>query len=120
MAWPLSDKELRMRIPMLAIIMMAAPLTGALGQEPSAPTPPAAAPAPAGMQPEVRPGAEVRDTSGARVGTVEAVENGVATVATGQMRVALPLSSFAQRDGVLTISMSAAELEAAARAAPPN
>jgi hypothetical protein len=78
-----------------------------------------AAPAAPGMTPDVRPGAEVRDLQGARVGVVEKVENGIATVATRQARVEMPVGSFGQRDGILVITMSEAELNAAARR-PPN
>jgi hypothetical protein len=79
----------------------------------------ATAPAAPGMTPDVTAGAEVRDMQGARVGMVEKVENGVATVATSQTKVQMPVTSFGQRDGILVITMSEAELNAAARR-PPN
>ncbi len=111
-----------MRTLVVASVLASLPIAAVAVQQPApTPAPPAATPpAPAGMAPDVRPGAEVRDAAGARVGTVETVANGMVTIATSAGRVALPLASFAQRDGVLAIGMSAAELDAAARAAPPN
>lgn len=103
-----------MRMIILAALAMACPAGLASAMPPAQ----AAAPAP-GMAPDVRAGAEVRDMQGARVGLVEKVEDGIATVATSQLRVQMPLSSFGQRDGVLTITMTEAELNAAARR-PPN
>jgi hypothetical protein len=103
-----------MRIITLAALAAALPL--AIAQAQPAPTqPPAAAP---GMTPEVRAGAEVRDMQGARVGVIEKVEGDVATVATSEARVQIPLASFGQRDGVLTVTMTEAELNAAARRPP--
>lgn len=103
-----------MRIIILAALAAALPL--AIAQAQPAPTPPPAA-AP-GMTPEVRAGAEVRDMQGARVGVIEKVEGDVATVATSEARVLMPVTSFGQRDGVLTITMTEAELNAAARRPP--
>lgn len=109
-----------MRIIYLAALAAALPLAAAQAQ-PAPTQPPAAAPAmtPApGMTPEVRAGAEVRDMQGARVGVIEKVEGDIATVATSEARVQMPLSSFGQRDGVLTVTMTEAELNAAARRPP--
>lgn len=65
---------------------------------------------------DFRAGAEVRDTAGDLVGTIEAVERDGAVVATGSVRAKLPLSSFGKNGRGLVISLSRAELEAAARA----
>jgi hypothetical protein len=118
MPWPLQVKELRMRTAMLAIVLATLPLAVGVAQQPAPPAAPP--PAPAGMAPDIRPGAEVRDATGARVGTVEAVADGMVTLATSAGGVALPLASFAQRDGVLTIGMSEAELAEAARKRPSD
>ena len=63
---------------------------------------------------DVKAGAQVFDTSGASVGTVEAVTNGVATVSTGTSRAGVPVASFAQGDKGLVIGMTKAELDKAA------
>ena len=62
-------------------------------------------------------GAQVSDTSGAKVGTIEAVEGEFATVATTNSKVRLPLSAFAKGANGPVIAMSAAELDAAAKSA---
>lgn len=62
-------------------------------------------------------GATVSDTTGAKVGTVEAVEGEFATIATANSKVRLPLTAFAKGATGPVIAMTAAELEAAAKSA---
>ncbi|PWG02600.1 hypothetical protein [Sphingosinicella humi] len=66
---------------------------------------------------DVQAGAEVRDTDGNVVGTIESVDANGAVIATGEARVQIPVSSFAKDDKGLVIAMTKAELEAAAKAA---
>lgn len=66
---------------------------------------------------DVTAGAEVRDTDGNMVGTIESVDANGAVISTGKARVQIPVSSFAKNDEGLVIAMSKAELEAAAEAA---
>ena len=62
----------------------------------------------------------MRDTDGNMVGTVESVDANGAVIATGEARVQIPVTSFAKNDQGLVITMSKAELEAAAEAATPS
>ena len=62
-------------------------------------------------------GAQVSDTAGAKVGTIEAVEGEFAVIATANSKVRLPLSAFAKGANGPVIAMSAAELDAAAKSA---
>ena len=62
-------------------------------------------------------GASVSDPKGGKVGTVEAVSGNLVTVATPNAKAQLPKSAFAQGENGLVIAMTAAELEAAAKAA---
>lgn len=73
-------------------------------------------PAEAATAADVRSGAEVRDTSGGLVGTIESVDAEGAIVATGSVRAKLPFSSFGKNGEGLVISVTRAELEAAAAA----
>ncbi len=66
---------------------------------------------------DVQAGAEVRDTDGNVVGTIESVDANGAVIATGEARVQIPVTSFAKNDQGLVIAMSKTELEAAAKAA---
>jgi hypothetical protein len=68
---------------------------------------------------DVRAGAEVRDTQGGLVGTVESVDSDGAVVSTGNVRAKLPFGSFGRNDRGLVISLSRAELEAAASSQSP-
>lgn len=65
----------------------------------------------------LKAGAIVRDVSGALVGSIEAVEGGLATLRLQTLSVNLPVSSFAAGPQGLVIGSSAAELEAQATAA---
>ncbi len=68
----------------------------------------------ASATPQVKAGAQVIDAQGTPVGTVEKVEGGLATVSTpAAHRARLPLSSFAQRDGALVVSVTAAQIDKA-------
>lgn len=62
-------------------------------------------------------GAAVHDTSGGLVGTVEAVDGGLATLKLSSISVKLPVSAFAANEQGLVIGATAAELEAQAAAA---
>lgn len=82
----------------------------------AAPEPAEAAAVTAATAADVRSGAEVRDTSGGLVGTIESVDAEGAVVATGSVRAKLPFSSFGKNGEGLVISVTRAELEAAAAA----
>lgn len=69
---------------------------------------------------DVKAGDAVHDTSGAGVGTVEAVSASGAVIATGKSRIQVPLTSLGKNDKGLVIAMSKAELDAAAAATPPK
>lgn len=64
-------------------------------------------------------GAQVNDTKGGKVGTVEAVSGDLVTVATANIKAQLPKAAFAQGANGLMIAMTASELEAAAKSAAP-
>ena len=77
---------------------------------------PASAPASA---PSVTAGATVSDASGGAVGTVTQVANGNATIDTGTVKAAVPVTSFAQGTSGLVLGMTKAQLEAAVAGAKP-
>ena len=64
---------------------------------------------------DVKAGATVYDLQGNSVGTIESVDGEGAILNTGTTKVKVPVASFAQGDKGLAISMSKAEIEAAAR-----
>lgn len=66
---------------------------------------------------DVTAGAQVRDTAGAAVGTVETVDADSAIVSTGSVRADIPIASFGHNGQGLVLAMTRAQLEAAARAA---
>ena len=69
---------------------------------------------------DVRAGLAVVDTQGGAVGTIESVDAEGAVVATGEVRAKLPLTSFGKNNLGLVISMTKAQLEAAAQAQTPS
>jgi hypothetical protein len=69
---------------------------------------------------DFRTGLEVRDTKGGLVGVVESVDGEGAIVFTGNRRARLPFRSFGKNNLGLVISLSRAELEAAAAAQSPS
>jgi hypothetical protein len=69
---------------------------------------------------DVRQGSAVHDPEGGLVGTVESVDERGAVVSTGRIRARLPFSSFARNARGLVISLTRAELEAAAAAQTPS
>lgn len=81
------------------------------------PTPPAAPSVRAATAADLRAGAQVVDTTGAVVGTVESADANGAVVSTGTVRARVPLASFASNGTGLVISMNRAQFEAAARSA---
>jgi hypothetical protein len=83
-------------------------------------TPPPGGPVTPATASDIRSGVQVRDTSGAMVGTVESVDATGAVVATGTVRAKLPLNSFGRNAQGLVISLTRAQLEAAAQAATPT
>lgn len=68
----------------------------------------------------VKAGAAVSDTSGAPVGTIEAVNGDLAVVSTGTNKVSLPVSAFGQGEKGPIIAMTKAQLDAAAGGAKAN
>jgi hypothetical protein len=70
--------------------------------------------------PEIAVGAAISGPAGASVGTVEAVNGDQITVATASgAKAVLPKQGFAQGPNGLVIGMTAAQLEAAVKAATP-
>jgi hypothetical protein len=69
---------------------------------------------------DIRAGVQVRDQTGAAVGSIESVDATGAVVATGNVRAKLPLTSFGRNNQGLVISLTRAQLEAAARQATPT
>ncbi|MGF7153062.1 hypothetical protein [Novosphingobium gossypii] len=104
-----------MKKTLITAAIAAAALAPAAVMAQAAPAPTAAPAATAAANPTA--GAKVFDASGAEVGTVEAVQNGVVTVSTGTARAGLPLNAFVTRDKGLTIGMTKAELESAVNGA---
>lgn len=62
----------------------------------------------------------VRDTKGAPVGRIESVSGSNAVLATSNSKVTVPVNSFALQEGGLVFAMSAAEVDAAAKAQKPG
>jgi hypothetical protein len=83
-------------------------------------TPVAAGPTTTATDADVHAGVQVRDQTGGMVGTVESVDATGAVVATGTVRAKLPLTSFGRNNQGLVISLTRAQLEAAAQPAPPT
>ena len=67
----------------------------------------------------LKPGTKVMDTQGGSVGTIEANDGALVTVATGKTKAKLPTSAFAKGASGPVIAMTAAQLEAAAKSAAP-
>ncbi|WP_156679824.1 hypothetical protein [Sphingomonas profundi] len=67
----------------------------------------------------VTAGASVKDTSGGSVGTIKSVEGEYALLDTTKVQVKLPLSAFAAQGDGLIVSMTKAQIEAAAAASTP-
>jgi hypothetical protein len=65
-------------------------------------------------------GATVSDPQGGAVGTVAAVQGDLITVQTANSKANLPKTAFAQGPNGLVIGMTAAQLDAAAKAAAPK
>jgi hypothetical protein len=65
---------------------------------------------------DLRAGVTVSDAQGGRVGTVETADATGAVVSTGTVRARLPLSSFGKNAQGLVISLTQAQLNAAAQA----
>ena len=71
-------------------------------------------------QADLRVGTAVSDTHGGSVGTIESADAEGAVVATGKARAKLPLASFGKNaSGGLVVSMTKAQIEAAASTAAP-
>lgn len=71
----------------------------------------------AAAEADFKKGATVYDSTGAVVGTVDSVTSSAATISTGKVRAAIPLSSFGKGDSGLVLGMTKSEFEAAASAA---
>ena len=80
----------------------------------------AAAPVRLATAADLRAGVQVRDSSGGVVGTVESADATGAVVSTGRVRARLALASFGANGQALVISMTRAQLEAAASQAAPR
>ena len=65
------------------------------------------------------PGIAVSDQNGGEVGTIEAVEGDMVTVATPNVKAKLPKSAIVQGPNGAVIGMTQAQLEAAAKAGSP-
>ncbi|HWI87002.1 MAG TPA: hypothetical protein VNT42_11865 [Sphingomonas sp.] len=69
---------------------------------------------------QIAVGAAVSDAQGGAVGKVAAVSGDLITVETANAKAQLPKSAFAQGPNGLVIAMTAAQLDAAAKAAQPK
>ncbi len=69
---------------------------------------------------DLRTGVQVLDATGGLVGTVESADADSAVVSTGTIRAEIPLGSFGKNNRGLVISMTRAQLEAAAQARSPG
>ena len=69
---------------------------------------------------DVKAGASVYDQKGGVVGKIESVDSEGAVVSTGTAKAKVPLSSIAKGEKGLMISMSKAELDAAAKEKAPK
>jgi hypothetical protein len=69
---------------------------------------------------DVKAGVSVYDQKGGVVGKIDSVSGKNAVIDTGTARAQIPISSFAKSDKGLVISMTKAELEAAAKKSPPK
>lgn len=109
-----------MVIPAMALAQAAptsAPPAGAAAGQPAATAPAAGATAPSGT---LAAGAQVVDTSGGQVGSIESIDGDYAVLATAKSKVRLPKTSFAMGPKGPVIAMTAAQIDAAAaQAAPP-
>lgn len=76
-------------------------------------TAPAAAPA-ASASSQVKAGAQVFDTSGAEAATVESVSGDLVVVSTGTNKITMPMASFAAGAKGPVVSVTKAQLDAAA------
>ena len=94
----------------LFLAMTAFPLA-AQSTTPAAPAQPAA-PATTPAAPQVVSGAVVYGPTGAPVGTIKQIANGVATLDTGEHQAPLPLSAFGQGASGLTITVTREQLNA--------
>lgn len=96
--------------PTLFLALIAAPLAAqsTTPAAPAQPAPPAAAPA----TPPLASGTVVYGPTGAPVGTVKQVENGIATLDTGDHQAPLPLSAFGQGPSGPTITVTREQLNA--------
>jgi len=79
----------------------------------------AAAGAKAEQKAAVAAGANVVDSQGVQIGTIDSVDAQYAVLDMSGTKVKLPLSAFAARDSGLMVGMTKAQLEAAANAAAP-
>lgn len=64
---------------------------------------------------DVKKGVAIYDQSGASVGKVDSVSGKNAVVSTGNVKVSIPISSFAKSPKGLVVGMTKAEIEAAAK-----
>lgn len=71
------------------------------------------APTAAATQADLKAGAEVYDTAGVTVGTIQSVTATGAVVASGKLRAEVPTASFAKNAKGLVIGITKAEFEAA-------
>ncbi|ATE65409.1 hypothetical protein CMV14_14195 [Rhizorhabdus dicambivorans] len=65
------------------------------------------------------PGIAISDQNGGAVGTIEAIEGDLVTVATPNVKAKLPKSAIVQGPNGAVIGMTQAQLEAAAKASSP-
>ena len=69
---------------------------------------------------DVKAGVSVYDTQGGVVGKIDSISGTDAVVDTGATRAKIPISSFAKNDKGLVMSMTKADLDAAAKKAAPK
>lgn len=79
----------------------------------------AASSAAAAAAAKITAGAMVKDTAGGSVGTIKSIEGEFALVDTSAVQVKLPLTAFAANGDGVVVSMTKAQIEAAAAASKP-
>ena len=79
----------------------------------------AASSAAAAAAAKITAGAAVKDTAGGSVGTIKSIEGEFALLDTSAVQVKLPLTAFAASGDGVVVSMTKAQIEAAAAASKP-
>lgn len=93
-----------------AMLVLFATIAAPLAAHTNAPAAQPAIPAPAPATPPLVSGTVVYGPTGAPVGTIKQIANGIATLDTGEHQAPLPLSAFGQGPSGLTITVTREQL----------